>query len=106
ENTSEKSIKANAMAHLRALRVDEDVTKLEGAVQRYHEKFGRFPGTFEDLAEAGMLRGTPRDPLGYPYKLTPDGRVEVQKPDDLPFIRKGTPPGYVEPRVPKFLPGD
>jgi len=45
------------------------------------------------------------DPLGHPYKLLPDGRVEVRDPDDLPFIEKGTPPGYVPP-PPKFLPSD
>jgi len=27
-------------------------------------------------------------------------------PDDLPFIQKGTPPGYVAPAAPKFLPAD
>jgi hypothetical protein len=27
-------------------------------------------------------------------------------PDDLPFIQKGTPPSYVPPLKPKFLPSD
>jgi hypothetical protein len=30
----------------------------------------------------------------------------VRVPDDLPFIEKGTPPGYVPPQAPKFLPTD
>lgn len=106
ETTSNKSIKANAAAHLRALQVDEDVTKLQGAVARYEEKTGRVPSGFRDLSAAGMLRGTPRDPLGNPYKLTSDGRVELQSPDDFPFVEKGTPPGYVAPQAPKILPVD
>ena len=53
-----------------------------------------------------MLQGTPRDPLGHSYKLTPDGRVEVSTPDQIPFIQKGTPPDYVAPQAPKFLPSD
>jgi tetratricopeptide (TPR) repeat protein len=106
ETTYDKSIKANAAAHLRALEVDEDVTKLEGAVARYKERIGHLPSSFGDLAAAGMLRGTPRDPLGNLYKLTSDGRVELQSPDDFPFVEKGTPPGYVPPKVPKFLPTD
>jgi hypothetical protein len=35
----------------------------------------------------------------------PNGRVEVREPDDLPFIEKGTPPGYIAPK-PKFKPVD
>jgi hypothetical protein len=40
-----------------------------------------------------MLRGIPVDPLGHSYRLIPEGRVEVQSPQDLPFIRHGLPPG-------------
>ena len=106
ETTQDKAIKANAAAHLRALQVDEDVTNLEALVQRYKESRGHLPAGFYDLEMAGMLRGVPRDPLGNPYRLMPDGRVEVKVPDDLPFIQKGTPKGYEPPLTPKFLPTD
>jgi tetratricopeptide (TPR) repeat protein len=106
ESATERSIRANAAAHLRALQVDEDVPKLEALVAHYREHTGHLPSTFADLAAAGMLRGVPIDPLGHPYKLMADGRVEVRVPDDLPFISKGTPPGYVPPKAPKFLPTD
>jgi hypothetical protein len=36
----------------------------------------------------------------------PEGQIEVRDPDHLPFIEKGLPPGYVPPKVPKFLPAD
>ncbi len=104
--TKDKNVRANAAAHLRALQVDEDVTNLETLTGRYKEQTGRFPSGFSDLEAAGLLRGTPRDPLGYSYKLTPDGRVEVRTPDDFPFLQKGTPPNYVPPEAPKFLPTD
>jgi hypothetical protein len=42
------------------------------------------------------------DPLGHTYKLMPDGQVEVRVPDDLPFIEKGVPIGYIPPRTPKL----
>jgi hypothetical protein len=105
-STTEKSIRANAAAHLRALQVDQDVTSLEALVARYREQTGRLPGSFADLISAGLLRGVPIDPLGSPYKLISDGRVEVRRPDDFPFIQKGIPPGYVPPKAPKFLPSD
>ncbi len=106
QTTEDKSVRANAAAHLRALQVDEDVTNLEALTGRYQQQTGRFPSSFSELQAAGLLRGTPVDPLGHTYKLMPDGRVEVRAPDDLPFIQKGTPPGYVAPVAPKFLPAD
>lgn len=105
-NTSQdKSIRANAAAHLRALQVDEDVTNLESLVARYREQTGHLPSSFGDLISAGFLRGVPVDPLSEPYQLV-GGRVDVRDPDDLPFIQKGTPPGYIPPKAPKFLPSD
>jgi hypothetical protein len=106
QSTSDPSIRANAVAHLRALQVDEDVTNLEKLVAYYHQKTGHLPANFAELQKAGVLRGTPTDPLGNVYKLTPDGRIEVRDPDHLPFIEKGTPPGYVAPKKPTFLPSD
>jgi hypothetical protein len=106
QTTKDASVRANAVAHLRALRVDEDVTNLEALVAFYRRKTGHLPASFSELAGAGLLRGIPVDPLGQTYKLTPDGRVEVRDPDDLPFITKGTPPGYIPPKTPKFLPSD
>jgi tetratricopeptide (TPR) repeat protein len=104
--TKDSNVRANAAAHLRALQVDEDVTNLEALAARYKEQTRRFPASFSDLESAGLLRGTPRDPLGHSYKLVSDGRVEVRTPDDFPFIQKGTPPDYVPPESPKFLPTD
>jgi len=106
ETTGDTSVRANAAAHLRALLVDEDVENLETLVSIYRQRLGRLPATFADLEKAGMLRGIPVDPLGRTYKLSSDGHVEVRNPDDLPFIRKGLPPGYVPPKTPKFLPSD
>jgi hypothetical protein len=106
ESTNDNVVRANAAAHLRALQVDEDVTNLEAVIARYRQMTGRVPSSFSDLEAAGLIRGTPADPLGHSYKLGPDGRVEVRVPDDLPFIQKGTPPGYVPPQAPKFLPAD
>jgi tetratricopeptide (TPR) repeat protein len=105
QTTKDHDIRGNAVAHLRALQVDEDVTILEKLVSHYREKTGHLPQSFSDLEAANLMRGTPVDPTGHTYKLMPDGRVEVRVPDDLPFIQKGTPRGYVAP-APKFKPID
>jgi len=104
QTTRDPSVKSNAVAHLNALQVDQDVTILEQFVSRYREHTGRLPQSFSDLEAANLLRGIPTDPLGHTYKLMPDGHVEVRVPDDLPFLEKGIPIGYIPPRVPKLPP--
>ncbi|HMJ22340.1 MAG TPA: hypothetical protein VK513_10545 [Terriglobales bacterium] len=106
QSSKDNNVRANAAAHLRALQVEDAVTELEALAARYRQQTGRFPASFSELQAAGLLPGTPIDPLGHSYKLMPGGRVEVRVPDDLPFIRKGTPAGYVPPASPKFLPAD
>ena len=101
ESSREFNIRQNAVEHLRALRVDEDVTNLELAVARFRERAGRAPGSMAELAAAEHWGGIPVDPDGDAYRLTADGRVEVKNPDDFLFITKGTPPGYKAP-MPKF----
>lgn len=105
QSTGERSVRANAAAHLRALQVDEDVTNFDKAIEAYHDKTGHLPASLNELQTAGLVKTVPTDPLGNAYKLTDDGRVEVRDPDDLPFITRGMPLGYVAP-VPKFLPTD
>jgi len=100
QNTQDKLIRENAIEHLRALRVDEDVEHLQEAVTRFGERTGRLPTSMAELVAAEGLAGTPVDPDGHPYKLTPEGRVEVRVPDDFSFATKGLPPGYTP--QPKF----
>lgn len=102
DTSTDKMVKTNAAAHLRALVADEQVGELESIVSRYQLATGKSPRTFGDLVRLGMLKGIPIDPLGNPYILTPDGRVVVSDPDQLPFIKAGLPLGYKPPPVPKL----
>ncbi len=102
QTTQDRQIRANAVSHLRALRVDEDVTILENAVARYGQQTGHLPPSISVLVAAGILSGIPIDPDGHPYRLMPDGRIEVRQPDDFPFIQKGLPLGYKPPAKPKL----
>ena len=94
QNTQDKELRANAVEHLRALRVDEDVTHLQQAVTRFGERTGRLPASMAELVTAENLPGIPVDPDGHPYKLTSQGRIAVSVTDDFPFAAKGLPPGY------------
>jgi len=99
--TQDDLIRKNAVDHLRALKVDEDITELEKIIVRYREQTGLLPSNFNALIGAGMLPGVPADPDGKPYKLLADGRIELQNPEDFPFVEKGLPPEY-KPAPPKF----
>jgi hypothetical protein len=101
ESSSENNIRQNALEHLRSIRVDEDITRLEQAVASFSERNKRPPATLWELAAEEHLPGIPIDPDGNPYELTMDGRVQVPKPEDFPFITKGLPAGY-KPGPPKF----
>jgi len=90
------------MEHLRAISVDEDVTNLQAAVTRFGERTGRLPSGMSELVAAEHLPGIPADPDGNPYQLTPQGRVQIAKPDDFPFVTKGLPSGYKLSGLPKF----
>jgi tetratricopeptide (TPR) repeat protein len=95
QNSEDKQIRANALEHLHALRVDEDVTHLQEAVTRFGQRTGRLPASMAELVGAERWHGIPVDPDGHPYQLTPEGRVELIMPQDFPFATKGLPPGFV-----------
>lgn len=101
ESSKEASIRENALEHLRAIQVDEDVTNLQNAVTRFVQANGRVPTSLWELVNAEHWRGLPLDPDGNSYILSLNGQVLVANPDDFPFITLGLPPGY-KPGVPKF----
>jgi tetratricopeptide (TPR) repeat protein len=104
QTSNDALIRANAAAHLRAIQVDEDVTVLEQLVEKYRDKTGHFPATFSEMVSAGLVKSIPLDPFGRPYSLEAGGRVVVSFPEDLPFIDKGIPSGYVPHTGPKLFP--
>jgi tetratricopeptide (TPR) repeat protein len=102
ETSHESDIRRNALEHLRAIQVDEDVTHLEAAVTHFGESTGRLPSSMEELATAEHLAGIPADPDGNAYQLTSEGRIQIAKPDDFPFVTKGLPHDYKPSALPKF----
>ena len=97
ETSQDKMIRENAVTHLRALQVDEDITLLEKVVSEFQKRMGRQPNGFRELVAVGWLRDTPLDPMGNPYVLSAGGRVLVHHPDRFPFIQKGLPENDVQP---------
>lgn len=102
ETSNEKNIRQNAIEHLRAIQVDEDIATLQTAVTHFGERNGRLPLTMSELTIAEQLTPNPVDPDGNLYQLDPEGRLLLEKPEDFPFATRGLPPGYKPAARPKF----
>lgn len=102
ETSHDEQIRKNAIEHLRDLVVDEDAKNLQDAVTRFGQRTGRLPSSMSELAAAEGLPAIPVDPDGNRYKLSPQGRVLVEHPENFPFITNGLPPGYKFIGKPKF----
>lgn len=89
--STDKNLKKNAELHLASLVVDQEIPQLEAIVSQFRTRTGRNPTSWRELIESGLLRMTPRDPMGAPYLLQNDGRVVVDDPKKLPFIQVGKP---------------
>jgi tetratricopeptide (TPR) repeat protein len=92
-DSTQKQVHEAAAMHLRALDSDAVVGELERRIALYQDRFGRPPHDWSEMVQVGLLRRTPLDPNGVPYRLMSDGRVEVADLSDLPFVTKGLPPG-------------
>ena len=104
QTTDNQMVRNNALKRLAALQVDDDVTRLEQDLRAYQRASGHYPASWAEL-EARGWRGPVTDPTGNPYRIMPDGRVEVQDPKALPFITKGLPPWF-KPFAPDTAPKD
>jgi tetratricopeptide (TPR) repeat protein len=74
ESSRDPMIRETALRHLTTLRVQLDEGWLNDASEDYRKRFGRYPATIEELIKAGLLRGVPLDPQGFPYVIGPDGK--------------------------------
>ena len=94
ETTSDEMVKQNAFQHIEGLRTDLEVLELERRVKMYHDRTGRLPANWYEMMHEGLLGAVPLDATEKPYKLMPDGTVQVEDPDSIPFLTQGTPPGW------------
>jgi hypothetical protein len=89
ETTADKTLRDTSLKHVLSLQADRDLEELGRRVQFFREKTGTLPSGWADLVRAGLIRGIPADPTGAPYKLMPDGTIQVRQPSDFPFLGEG-----------------
>jgi hypothetical protein len=77
ESSRDPMVRDTALRHLTTLRVQLDEGWLNDASDDYRKRFSRYPASVEELIEAGLLRGVPLDPQGFPYVIGSDGKGQL-----------------------------
>ncbi len=69
---------------LKQLDALDGIDIVQGYVQRYRDRTGVFPTTWDDMVRARIIRGVPRDPTGVPFRLDPStGSVTLDPASSL-----------------------
>ena len=76
DNARDEESKARAEAYLYRLDIVELV---ERAASVYHQKFGEYPETLDELVERGVLPEIPEDPFGFTFTLREDGSIKLEQ---------------------------
>jgi len=96
ESTNDKNVRNMAVKELKALKAQGDEEHLDEIAADYKERFGHYPTSTEELRAAGLVRGIPLDPEGYPYifgangksSLNPQSPIVIPAPPRVPGASK------------------
>jgi hypothetical protein len=77
DTTTDPALKQNAETHLKLLKVQMDCKQIDALSEQYERLTGKRVRRIGELVQAGVLRGMPTDPAGYPYVLGEDGKAEL-----------------------------
>ena len=86
QSTKDPKVQERAATMLRGLKAEEDEAQLDELAEEYKTRLGRYPASPSEMRDAGLLRGIPLDPAGYPYVFGPDGKshLAAQSPVAIP----------------------
>jgi tetratricopeptide (TPR) repeat protein len=77
DTAKEPQTKENAEIHLMLIKAQMDCQQIDKLVDEYEKQNGKRATAISDLLQAGLLKGLPQDPAGYPYILGADGEAEL-----------------------------
>ncbi|HEY2498973.1 MAG TPA: hypothetical protein VGK24_18060 [Candidatus Angelobacter sp.] len=86
ETTVDKSVKENAQVHLASLQAEKDISELQDKIKVYRQQTGSFPSNWSDLIQARIIPGVPLAPMGEPYQLKSNGKVDVADPSNYHYL--------------------
>ncbi len=83
DTAADEQIKKNAETHLKLLTVELDTRAIDRLADEYERQTGRRAAKMNELVQAGLLKGVPQDPEGYPYVLGAGGKAELNPKSPL-----------------------
>ena len=94
ETAEEEWLRKSAQRGLAQVDAEEQIEQLQAIAARFEQRVGRRPMGWNELAQAGLLRGIPVDPSGIPYVYdAATGTVDVARESSLyPLRRRGQKP--------------
>jgi hypothetical protein len=86
QTTTDPAVKQNAEIHLKLMQVELDLKEINRLADEFEKQTGRRATRIGELLQAGLLKGIPRDPEGYPYVLGEGGKAELNL--DSPMLEQ------------------
>jgi len=86
QTTTDPAVKKNAEIHLKLMQVELDLKDINRLADEFEQQTGRRATRIGELLQAGLLKGIPRDPEGYPYVLGEGGKAELNL--DSPMLEQ------------------
>jgi tetratricopeptide (TPR) repeat protein len=77
QSTNDPQVKKNAEEHLRLVKVELDLREISRLADVFEQQTKRRATLMNELIQAGLLKGLPGDPEGYPYVLGDDGKAKL-----------------------------
>ena len=82
-STTDPQMKENAETHLKLLKSDEDCKAIDALSSEFEKRNARRPASIRELVGAGLLKGVPSDPAGYPYVIDNEGKAQLNPASPL-----------------------
>lgn len=77
QSTKDEMVKKNALGHLKLMKIEEDCQALDALNGEYAARTGHRAARIRELIDAGLLRGAPVDPAGFPYVISEAGTARL-----------------------------
>lgn len=80
KNARDKMARNSAFNHLFQIKLEKDQKILEGKLEQYKERYGKYPSNLSQLSWAGLIKEIPLDFTDKPYLYKPGlGKITARK---------------------------
>ena len=77
QSSKDPAVQRNAEEHLKLAKVELDLREINRLAAVFEQQTEHPATRMDELIDAGLLKGQPEDPEGYPYILGQDGKAQL-----------------------------